>query len=125
MRQRCIVGMAWMTIRSAYLYAIRGPLKALGVCAGLWWLDPAVQWYLGASGVLHGVMAAGCVRRIAERQWDRWLLSIALVTKLLWEQHGAHFDAAMPVIVDAHWLGALGGAAIAAALCARMAIIRR
>jgi hypothetical protein len=38
----------------------------------------------------------------------------------------AHAEATpTPVIVDAHLFGAVGGGLIAAALCARMAIIRR
>src|ERR1700742_1742593 len=32
---------------------------ALAISAGLWWLSPRVGWYVGASGVLHTVMAAG------------------------------------------------------------------
>jgi rhomboid family GlyGly-CTERM serine protease len=32
---------------------------ALAISSGLWWLSPRVSWYVGASGVLHSVMAAG------------------------------------------------------------------
>ncbi len=32
---------------------------ALAISSGLWWLSPHVTWYVGASGVLHTVMAAG------------------------------------------------------------------
>jgi len=32
---------------------------ALGISSALWWLSPRVSWYVGASGVLHAVMAAG------------------------------------------------------------------
>ena len=32
---------------------------ALAISCGLWWLSPSVGWYVGASGVLHSVMAAG------------------------------------------------------------------
>lgn len=98
---------------------------ALCISLGLWCFDPQVQWYVGASGVLHSVMAAGCVKRIADRQWDRYILAGGLVIKLAWEQV-AHAEATLtPVIVDAHLFGAVGGGLIAAALCARMAIIRR
>jgi rhomboid family GlyGly-CTERM serine protease len=99
---------------------------ALCISAGLWHFDPQLRWYLGASGVLHSVMAAGCVKRLADVQWDRWLLSLCLVAKLALEQHAAQpVGADLPVIVDAHLYGAIGGAAIAAAICGRMAIIRR
>jgi rhomboid family GlyGly-CTERM serine protease len=33
--------------------------SGLAIDAGLWFLRPAVEWYMGASGVLHGALAAG------------------------------------------------------------------
>ena len=36
-------------------------LSLLAVNAGLWWLDPEITWYVGLSGVLHGVMAAAAL----------------------------------------------------------------
>src|SRR5580693_8185965 len=35
---------------------------ALAVSCGLWWLSPRVSWYVGASGLLHSIMAAGVAR---------------------------------------------------------------
>src|SRR6202048_983400 len=37
---------------------------ALAISSGLWWLSPHVTWYVGASGVLHSVMAAGAATRL-------------------------------------------------------------
>src|SRR5271170_6383201 len=37
---------------------------ALAISCGLWWLSPRVSWYVGASGVLHSVMAAGTVQHL-------------------------------------------------------------
>src|ERR1700744_665360 len=37
---------------------------ALAISSGLWWLSPRVEWYVGASGVLHSVMAAGAVKHV-------------------------------------------------------------
>ena len=37
---------------------------ALAISSGLWWLSPRVTWYVGASGVLHSVMAAGCAKHL-------------------------------------------------------------
>ncbi len=39
---------------------------ALAISSGLWWLSPRVAWYVGASGVLHSIMAAG-VRQASRR----------------------------------------------------------
>ncbi len=52
---------------------------ALAISSGLWWLSPRVAWYVGASGVLHSVMAAGTAKHLAERAWDRWILLVVLV----------------------------------------------
>ncbi len=95
---------------------------ALAISSGLWWLSPRVTWYVGASGVLHSVMAAGAAKHLARRSWDRWILSLGLCAKLAWEQWGGH--AAPLVVVDAHLYGAACGFAVGAALSWRTAIIR-
>jgi rhomboid family GlyGly-CTERM serine protease len=94
----------------------------LAISSGLWWLSPRVTWYVGASGVLHSVMAAGVAKHFAERAWDRWILGLGVCAKLAWEQWGGH--AAPGVVVDAHLYGALCGFVVGAALILRMAIIR-
>jgi rhomboid family GlyGly-CTERM serine protease len=95
---------------------------ALAISSGLWWLSPRVGWYVGASGVLHSMMAAGAAKHFAERAWDRWILFVGLCVKLAWEQWGGH--AAPLVVVDAHLYGAAAGFALGALLSWRTAIIR-
>jgi rhomboid family GlyGly-CTERM serine protease len=95
---------------------------ALAISSGLWWLSPRISWYVGASGVLHSMMAAGAAKHLAERAWDRWILALGLCIKLCWEQWGG--PAAPLVVVDAHLYGALCGFAVGAALSWRTAIIR-
>jgi rhomboid family GlyGly-CTERM serine protease len=95
---------------------------ALAISSGLWWLSPRVDWYVGASGVLHSVMAAGAAKHLAERAWDRWILTLGLAGKLAWEQWGG--SPAPLIVVDAHLYGALCGFAVGAALSFRIAIIR-
>ena len=95
---------------------------ALGISSGLWWLSPRVGWYVGASGVLHSVMAAGVAKHLMERAWDRWILFIGLSAKLAWEHWGA---SRVPlVVIDAHLYGACCGFLVGAALSSRIAIIR-
>jgi rhomboid family GlyGly-CTERM serine protease len=96
---------------------------ALAISSGLWWLSPRVGWYVGASGVLHSVMAAGVVKHLAERHWDRWILFLGLCVKLAWERWGG--QAAPLIVIDAHLYGAVSGFAVGAALSWRTAIIRR
>lgn len=95
---------------------------ALAISSGLWWLSPRVGWYVGASGVLHSVLAAGTAKHLIERAWDRWILLIGLAVKLAYEQWGGHEQPL--VVVDAHLYGALCGFAVGAALGGRIAIIR-
>ncbi len=95
---------------------------ALAISCGLWWLSPRVGWYVGASGVLHSVMAAGAAKHLVERSWDRWILIVGLCVKLAWEHWGG--PAAPLIVVDAHLYGACCGFAVGAALSLRMVIIR-
>ena len=95
--------------------------SALTIDAGLWWLAPDVQWYLGLSGVLHGGWAAGAVGSWRE---DRRLAaaSLALLAiKLLAEQlhRGGVAGSGLPVVVYAHLYGAAGGLVVALTLGAR------
>ena len=91
---------------------------ALAIDAGLWLGDSTVLWYVGSSGVLHGVMAAGALAGIRRRQPEGWLLAAILLVKLLYEHYvGAlPFSGRDPVVVDAHLYGVLGGCAAAAFL---------
>jgi len=95
---------------------------ALAISSGLWWFSPRVAWYVGASGVLHSIMAAGCAKHLAEGAWDRWILAACLCAKLAYEQLGGHEPPL--VVVDAHLYGAAAGLAVGAALSWRTAIIR-
>jgi rhomboid family GlyGly-CTERM serine protease len=95
---------------------------ALAISSGLWWLSPRVAWYVGASGVLHSVVAAGTAKHLAARVWDRWMLLVVLSAKLAYEQLGGREPPL--VVVDAHLYGAICGFAVGAALSWRTAIIR-
>lgn len=94
----------------------------VAIDAGLWFREPGVVWYVGASGVLHGAMAAGAWAHLRRGEFDGWILATFLVGKVIYEQ----FAGAMPfstglgpVVVSAHFYGALGGLAASLALSAR------
>lgn len=94
---------------------------ALAIDAGLYGLDPGVQWYVGLSGVLHGFVACGALLLLRKRQAIGWMLAIGLGAKLAWEHWAGPvpFTAASvggPVIVAAHLYGATAGALSALAL---------
>jgi rhomboid family GlyGly-CTERM serine protease len=99
-------------------YSLRGWLLILAgslviIDLGFVLLEPQLEWYVGLSGVLHGALAAGA---IGWWKHESKLLAVALtallVGKLAWEQwQGAlPLSGDMPVVVDAHLYGAIGGA---------------
>jgi len=86
---------------------------------GFWCLMPQLAWYVGLSGVLHGVLAAGSVAWWkTEDRLLALLLTLIMIGKLTWEQtHGAlPLSGDLPVAVNAHLYGAAGGL-IGAAFC--------
>lgn len=93
-----------------------GLFSAFAIDAGLYWLDPAVDWYVGLSGVLHGYWAAAVASAVLARRWDAVPLAALLLGKLAYEAFAGPVPltesvAAGPVVTQAHLWGALGGAA--------------
>ena len=79
---------------------------------GFWFLMPGLQWYVGLSGVLHAVLAAGAVAWWkTEPKPLAFLLTLIMVGKLIWEQtQGAlPLSGELPVVVNAHMYGEIGG----------------
>ncbi len=86
----------------------------VAVDAGLWFFSPNIPWYVGASGVLHGVIAAGGLALASLRDWRGGVLLALLTSKLIFEQYASGdlgFAGGLPVVLAAHLYGALGGAA--------------
>jgi rhomboid family GlyGly-CTERM serine protease len=89
---------------------------AVAIDLGLWFRDTDVLWYVGASGVLHGVMAAGTLAALRRGERDGFILAAFIIVKLAYEQSGAVLPfagSALPVVVNAHLYGAVGGLAAA------------
>jgi rhomboid family GlyGly-CTERM serine protease len=98
---------------SARTWLLVVAVSLVAVDAGLWFLSPRIQWYAGASGVLHGVIAAGGLALASLRDWRGGVLLALLTSKLIFEQYTAGdlgFAGGLPVVLDAHLYGALGGA---------------
>lgn len=90
--------------------------SALGVSTGLLVAHPELNWYVGLSGVLHGMFVAGALGGLYAGYRAEWLLLGLLALKLAWEQlagplPGTEELAGGLVIVDAHLYGALSGLA--------------
>ena len=116
----CGLALMWALFARDYtgrqwLLVILGAMLAID--AGLWLFDSTVQWYVGSSGVLHGVMAAGALAHLRRREPDGWVLTAFLAAKLTWEQWVGPLPLATGVVVvDAHLYGVIGGAVVAAFL---------
>ena len=109
--------------RLEWLVIVLASAAAIDI-AFLGWM-PGLDWYVGLSGVLHGCMAAGLAAWLA-RARDPLVLLVATLfaAKLVYEhwQGPLPFTAgtlALPVIVEAHSYGAIGGLAAALAVRAR------
>lgn len=117
----------WLNLAGLALVAL---LFGRSVAARQWWLailsslatlalgfvllEPQLRWYVGLSGLLHGLIIAGAFFDLTFPCRQRNLLVIIVVGKLLWEQAYGVLPftaeaAGGPVVVDAHLYGAMGG----------------
>lgn len=93
--------------------------SALGIGLGLYVLSPEVDWYVGLSGVLHGLIAAAALVLLRTHTVLAALLGGGVLVKLLLEQAAgplplSESTAGGDVITDAHLYGAAAGAAYGA-----------
>ncbi len=105
-----IVGDAFSALR----WCVTAVIIVVVIDAGLWLFSPEVRWYVGLSGLLHGILAAGLAVKLQRPAGETVALGLLLVAKLAWEQFngplpGSATGAGGDVIVDAHLYGAVGG----------------
>ncbi len=90
-------------------------LSCLSVTIGIWLFSIDVQWYVGLSGALHGLLIVLIVADYAKhRGWLNIVLLLAVMAKLVWEGMmgplpGSELTAGGPVVVQAHFYGFVGG----------------
>ena len=99
-------------------------LIIVGIDLGFWILEPQLAWYVGLSGVLHGLLAAGVASGMRDGQSDSWIIGGLLVIKIIYEQlvgpvPGSEGTSGGDVIVAAHLYGAIAGALAGAGLTFR------
>jgi len=86
----------------------------IAIITGFVWLEPQLAWYVGLSGLLHGLLLGAAVVDHGLGGRVRMLLLAGILLKLAWEQWAGALPmtaeaAGGPVIVDAHLYGGLGG----------------
>lgn len=92
-------------------------VSAVVISAGLWWWMTDIYYYVGLSGVLHGLFLYGALREIRYYPVSGYVLLLVLLAKLLWEfiygaLPGSEDMAGGRVLTEAHLLGAIGGIAV-------------
>lgn len=112
--------LVWLLVGQSLTAA--GWLVVIAVCLiaidlGFWWFDPQLTWYVGLSGLLHGMLLAGLVARYRVAAAESLALGCLVVAKIIYEQvagplPGSELSAGGPVVVDAHFYGALAGVAV-------------
>ena len=119
-----LVGLALVAALFAREFDLRGWIvifvaATVAVDLGFLVFEPQLAWYVGFSGVLHGLMAAGlCAWLWRTPDAITGLVAGLFALKLGWEHMMGPlpFTAstlAVPVIHEAHTYGAIGGAAAA------------
>ena len=98
--------------------------SGLAIGFGFLLFDPHLHWYVGLSGVLHGMLAAGLVRWLVSGTREAWWLAALLAAKLVWEQIVGPLPfteaaAGGPVIEQSHLYGAIGGLVVGLFYAAR------
>lgn len=105
-----LVGRNCCALRWVFIIVI----SIAAISGGFWFIDTDLLWYVGLSGVLHGLLAAGAVRGLRVARMESVVFILVLAAKLAGEQ----IVGAMPgsaalsggvVIVNAHLYGAIGG----------------
>ncbi|MFT6267567.1 MAG: rhomboid family GlyGly-CTERM serine protease [Alphaproteobacteria bacterium] len=89
-------------------------LTSLGISLCIYFFSPTLIWYVGMSGVLHGLFAWGVAIDIHLKRKTGYLLLIGLIIKLVDEQFFASSSfmanlIEVGVAIDAHLYGAIIG----------------
>lgn len=98
----------------SYLWLLVLAFSAIASSAGLYFYSPDIDWCVGLSGALHGLIVYSVLRTNAGLFW-----LLAIVAKIIIEQSQIFSDAEWvlttayyiqhPVVIDAHLWGAIGG----------------
>jgi len=116
-----IVGTAF-AVRSWLMIIV---VTVIGMDIGFWFLEPQLISYVGLSGLLHGLLAAGIVGEFRSGRLEVRVLGALVIAKLVYEQlfgplPGSEETSGGAVIVASHAYGAVSGAITAAIILIRV-----
>ena len=109
----------WYLVGAAFstrVWAVIIATSLAAMNAGFWFLMPTLDWYVGLSGLLHGILAAGITGIWRTRRTEALILAALILAKLIHEAligplPGSEGTAGGDVVTEAHLLGAIGGSA--------------
>ena len=124
------LGLVWYLVGDALSRIYWVLVIAISVAVidlGFWFLNPELQWYVGLSGVLHGLLVTGVVISASAERKDAIVVGIIVAAKIGWEQlsgplPGSVESSGGAVIVDAHLYGAIAGVLVG--MLARIRVAR-
>jgi rhomboid family GlyGly-CTERM serine protease len=106
----------WITGKAygALQWLVIAIMALAAIDAGFWFFYDELDWYVGLSGLLHGLLVAGLFAGAVRRDREAMVLGALVIGKLVWEQvagplPGSESTSGGAVIVDAHLYGAVGG----------------
>ena len=102
---RSLATVQWLAVLGCSIIAID---------LGFWLLEPGLTWYVGLSGMLHGVLVAGIIAGWQQDRTTSLFLALLVTGKLAYEQWfgplpGSEASSGGAVVVAAHLYGAIGG----------------
>ena len=111
------LGILWLLFGNRYALVRWAGLLVLGLLiidGGFLLFETRLSWYVGLSGILHTLLAAGALAWLRAGQAEGWILSGLVIAKLIWEQTigAVPLSASVAggaVVVDAHLYGAIAG----------------
>lgn len=103
-------------------YLLQFMALCLGTAISLYVFAEQMQWYVGLSGVLHGLFVIGAYFDIRQKFRTGWLMLLGIWIKVGHEQiYGASEDVAQliaaNVAIDAHLYGTITGCIVVAYYC--------
>ena len=99
---------------TARQWAFTGLLSMLGVGVGLLLFDPQLDWYVGLSGALYGLLLGGAIAEFRNHKPIACLIAAYTIGKVVWEQVFGAVESSETitggnVIVNAHLYGMIAG----------------
>lgn len=85
-----------------------------GISLCIYLFNPSILWYVGLSGVLHGLFVIGAILDVKNKRFSGYLLLVGVIIKILDEQLSGPDQSLQSLIqanvaIDAHLYGAFLG----------------